>query len=139
MLADAAGVGLATLRLMVAIGVSFMPRANKRIGAVLITSFVAFLLGGCSQDRLSFENFRHIQTQASTTVDVVRLIGEPDDRLGNQWMFDRPAKHLHVFLDFDEGGHVTRKQWYDAINNIWEDSDETAASRFDLGSDSGTQ
>ena len=116
-----------------------MPRAELRVGAVLVVSLVACFLGGCSQDRLSFENFRQIQTRASTTTDVVRLIGEPDDRLGDQWMFDRPAKHLHVFLDFDEGGRVTRKQWLDAINNIWEDSNDTAASRFDVGSDSGTQ
>ncbi|MFQ5461653.1 MAG: hypothetical protein ACE5E5_03400 [Phycisphaerae bacterium] len=99
------------------------------LGVVLLTQV------GC-KDLLVYQNFSYIREHASSQEDVTRLIGDPSARLGNKWMYDRPAKHLQVFIDFDESGRCCRKQWIDSLNNIWEDSDESGGGGSARVSDS---
>ena len=101
---------------------------------------MALLLTGC-QDKLTHENFGQIRQNVSTRPIVTGLIGEPDDRLANRWSYERPDKHLFVFIDFDEDGYVSRKQWIDAMSAEWEDTkpmegdqDFRESTRIDRGS-----
>lgn len=101
---------------------------------------VAVLLTGC-QDKLTHENFTQIRRNVSTRPIVTGLIGEPDDRVGGRWSYERPDKHLFVFIDFDEGGYVSRKQWIDAMSPQWEDTkpmeddqDSRETTRIERGS-----
>jgi len=87
-----------------------------------------FLFQGCNAnpDRLVYDNYALIRPHVSTQEDVASLLGEPDQRLGDKWMYERPDKHLNAFVDFDERGRVTRKQWIDAMGNMWDDSADAA-------------
>ena len=76
---------------------------------------------GC-QDPLTYEHFSQIYENRSSQAEVARLIGEPSERLDSQWLYERPGKHLTAILDFDTGGIVSRKQWIDAMNAVWEDT-----------------
>lgn len=105
-----------------------------------LTVAMALLLTGC-QDKLTHENFGQIRQNVSTRPIVTGLIGEPDDRLVNRWSYERPDKHLFVFIDFDEDGYVSRKQWIDAMSAEWEDTkpmegdqDFRESTRIDRGS-----
>ena len=89
---------------------------------------LAGLLAGC-QDRLVYQNFSQIHENASTQAEVARVIGEPSQKLENQWLYERPDKHLTALVDFDETGRVTRKQWIDAMSGVWEDSEPKPADR----------
>ena len=99
-------------------------------------SLVAVLTVGC-KDLLVYENFSQIRQNSSSQVEVARLIGEPDNLCGNQWLYERPGKHLFAFVDFDESGRVIRKQWIDGAGNFWEDSapDGIADSSTQSGAD----
>lgn len=78
-------------------------------------------LAGC-QDKLTYERFQMIRVDATMSHEVEHLLGEPTDILGNRWIYERPDDHLFAFVDYDEGGTVSRKQWYDAENEVLEDS-----------------
>ncbi len=115
----------------------FVPRHLLRLGACVL-GIVVMASVGC-KDLLAYQNFNYIRESASSQADVTRLIGEPNARLGNKWMYDRPGKHLQVFIDFDESGRCCRKQWIDGINNIWEDSDEAGGGGSARANNSGDQ
>lgn len=104
--------------------------------SLLLTPAIALLAGGC-QDLLVYENFTQIRQNASSQQEVARLLGEPDSHCGNQWLYERPSKHLFAFVDFDESGRVTRKQWIDGAGDFWVDSapDGVAAPDAQDGAD----
>ena len=81
---------------------------------------------GCAQkqDRLSYDNFTQIKTQVQTRDDVLAILGEPVHRLDDRFIYERPDKHLHVFVEFDDKGRVTRTQWIDALGETWHDTDD---------------
>ena len=121
---------------------SEMAMRSIRLGLIPMGLMVAtaLLLTGC-QDKLTHENFGQIRQNVSTRPIVTGLIGEPDDRLVNRWSYERPDKHLFVFIDFDEDGYVSRKQWIDAMSAEWEDTkpmegdqDSRESTRIDRGS-----
>lgn len=93
-------------------------RSLIQVGLAVV---VVVLLTGC-QDKLTHENFTQIRQDVSTRPIVEGLIGQPDDEVGSRWYYERPGKHLSVFIDFDEGGYVSRKQWIDAMSATWDDS-----------------
>ncbi|MHC5111859.1 MAG: hypothetical protein ACYTHJ_18490 [Planctomycetota bacterium] len=99
---------------------SWLPRPGTLWA--LVSSLL--LAAGCSKDMLVYENFNMIDKNHTSRTEVANLIGEPDSKMGNQWMYERPSKHLCAFIDFNEKGLVCRKQWIDGMNNVWEDSQE---------------
>lgn len=82
------------------------------------------LVGGCrnTPDRLTYDNYSRITQHTSTQTEVSALLGEPTNRLGEQWIYERPKQHLFVFVDFDGQGRVSRKQWIDAPSGTWDDT-----------------
>ena len=82
----------------------------------------ALLLHGCAADKLTRENFSQIRQSVSTRPLVVEIIGEPSQQFDNRWSYERPNDHLTVFIDFDESGYVSRKQWIDAMSATWDDT-----------------
>jgi len=89
-------------------------------------SMVAMGVVGCGQnrDRLAYDNFTQIKTQVSSREEVVAILGEPDHRLDDRYLYERPDKHLHVIVEFDDKGRVTRTQWIDGLGETWHDTDE---------------
>ena len=86
-----------------------------------------FGTAGCAApDRLAQANYDRIQQHASSHVEVVELIGEPNNKLGDMWLYERPDKHLTVMIDFDKSGKVERKQWIDGLGESWHDTKDAA-------------
>ena len=98
----------------------------SRTRVFLLSTSVAIGLAGCAQkrDRLAYDNFTQIRTQVHSRDDVEAILGEPDHRLDDRFMYERPDKHLHVFVEFDESGRVTRTQWIDGLGETWHDTDD---------------
>ena len=96
--------------------------------SVAVIFVAVFMLSGC-RDKLVHERFSQIRQNHSTQSEVIELIGDPDDRLGDQWIYQRPDEHLIVLIDFDESGSVSRKQWIDANEAVWEDTDPSPADQ----------
>jgi hypothetical protein len=96
-----------------------IPRWTIRVALVLSAALV---LSGC--DKLTRNHYEMIQQNVSNTDDVQRTIGDPNYRVDGQWHYDRVDKHLNVIIDFNEGGVVVRKQWIDANEGVWEDTEQ---------------
>lgn len=97
-------------------------KSSKYVFAGLLVGAAAVLSGCAAPDRLNRANFTQIQQNASTQTDVESLIGKPDSKLADMWIYQRPDDHLTVMIDFDAQGRVTRKQWVDGIDGAWDDS-----------------
>lgn len=95
----------------------------KRIGSVLAV-LSAMLVAGCQStpDAVMHRNYAQIRENASTREEVGSLLGTPEHRIGDTWMYTRPERHLTVIIDFDANGAVIRKQWVDGETENWEDS-----------------
>lgn len=86
---------------------------------------VAATFCGCAQpDRVGRENYSQVRTGVHTADDVAAILGEPDSKLADMWIYQRPDRHLNVIIEFDAKGRVARTQWVDALGETWEDSDE---------------
>ncbi len=92
--------------------------------APIAITFTLLLVCGCrsTPDRLTYDNYSRVAQHSSTQTEVSALLGEPTNRLGEQWIYERPKQHLFVFVDFDDQGRVSRKQWIDAPSGTWDDT-----------------
>ncbi len=97
---------------------------KTRSNVLMSLAAVVFLgsLVGC--DNLTTERYEMITVNVDKEFDVQKMIGSPDNRLGDRWHYERVDKHLNVFIDFDETGTVTRKQWIDADTQVWGDTED---------------
>jgi hypothetical protein len=94
----------------------------KATSAGLTLVLISVGTGCASRDRLVPEHFTQIRVHATTEAEVVSLIGEPDSKMHNHWVYQRPDRHLVVLVEFNEKGRVSRTQWVDAGAEIWEDT-----------------
>lgn len=97
------------------------------IRMIRVTAFAVLACGtlwtsGCARERVTYDNYAMIRQNSTSQAEVVDLFGEPTQKMGNQWMYERPKEHRFVFIDFDDSGRVVRKQWIDAKDAAWEDS-----------------
>ncbi len=86
-----------------------------------LVALLGFLAVGCS-DPLTREHYSQIRQNVSTEALVVKLIGDPDQDLGNRWLYERHDRGINVMIDFNDKGYVSRKQWIDANTGEWADS-----------------
>lgn len=93
-----------------------------------IACLLLTLTAAC-QDPLKYENYSRIQENRSSRQEVSELLGEPCMKYGNQWLYERPDRHLCALIDFTEEGTVCRKQWME--NDFWDDSDESGGGWFE--------
>jgi len=101
----------------------------RRMGAVLLTGMgFVFVLGGCA-DKLTRAHYDMIVVNTSDKLDVDKTLGKPDTVLDDQWHYERVDKHLNVFIQFNEEGVVTRKQWVDAVSTEWDDTEPAPQDR----------
>ncbi len=84
------------------------------------------LIAGC--DPLTRNHYEIITVDVDTRTDVKHIIGEPTRSIDGQWHYERPEKHLNVFIDFNSGDVVTRKQWIDNMTQEWSDTMEPGDS-----------
>ena len=95
------------------------------VKVMFVGALTVFLVGCAAPDRLAHTNYDRIQKHGSSHGEVLELIGEPDNKLGDTWLYERPDKHLTVMIDFDKDGKVERKQWIDGLGESWEDTKDT--------------
>jgi hypothetical protein len=99
---------------------------NLRLGFrafFLPTAFSTLLAVGCApKDCVTYDNYTKIRATMHTAADVEAILGEPDSKLPDLWIYQRPDAHLTVMIDFDEKGKVSRTQWIDALGETWHDT-----------------
>lgn len=87
---------------------------------ILACGLLVTVFAGC--DKLTRKNFDMITPNVDGKFDVEKMIGEPDDKLDDQWLYERIDKHLNVFVHFNDDDIVIRKEWHDTLNNEHYDS-----------------
>ena len=96
--------------------------------SVLVPLAALFFLGfaGCA-DKLTRANFSRIRQNDSTMMDVTWAIGDPNEKLGDTWLYKRPGKQLTALIVFDENNRVVRTQWIDGRGGEWIDSGDATS------------
>jgi len=98
---------------------------SKMIGFAVCFGSAALVIGGCAPpDRLAYDNYTQVRTTVSTEADVAAILGEPDQKMADTWIYQRPDKHLVVMIEFDDKGKVSRTQWIDAMGETWHDTED---------------
>lgn len=100
----------------------------KKINHLIVVALVGIALSspGCSSpDCVTRANYTQIQQNVHSHADVEAILGEPDSKLADMWIYQRPDDHLTVMIDFDADGRVTRKQWVDGVQGAWDDTNES--------------
>ena len=97
---------------------------SVRFAVVMLALAGVVLVAGCAKDKLTHDNFMLVRQDVSTQADVSDLIGEPQERIDNRWLYERHKKGLIVLVEFDRQGKVERKQWINADTAEWYDSSE---------------
>lgn len=97
--------------------------SKKNLSLAMLGVLCAGFLTGC--DPLTRNRFELINVDISTKVDVEHTLGKPTTLLPDRWHYERPVRHLNVFVDFDDNGVVSRKQWIDAATGEWADTQES--------------
>lgn len=96
---------------------------TRRISWTLLATAVVIGVGGCAENKLTRHNFALIHEGKSTKLEVEKTLGEEHlIRRGSQWEYDDMDRHLTVYVDFNDRGVVTRKQWVDARTGEWDDT-----------------
>ena len=96
---------------------------SKSLGYMVLFGTAVLVVGGCAQpDRLAYDNYTQVRTTVSTEADVAAILGEPDQKMADTWIYQRPDKHLVVMIEFDDKGRVARTQWIDAMGETWHDT-----------------
>lgn len=90
-------------------------------GTVVGTALVAalLLLCGCAS-RLTYERFDLIRVEADSRADVQALLGEPDARFDDEWIYDDRSRRVAAIVYFDAEGRVAGKEWIDAERSTFE-------------------
>ena len=102
--------------------------AGRKVLGCVACSVFATLFGCAAPDRLTFDHYSSVNNKMSTQDDVRAALGEPDNILGNKWLYERPDRHLTVMIDFGKDGKIERKQWVDASGVQWHDTDDAKAA-----------
>jgi len=100
--------------------------------ALIAASAFGSLAGvGCaaSRDRLVYDNYTQIRSNVHMQADVEAILGEPDQKMADTWIYQRPDKHLVVMVEFDEQGKVSRTQWVDAMGETWHDTSDKGEAK----------
>ena len=97
-------------------------RMMRRATGVVLVAGVVLAVGGC--DRLTRNHYDMIVQNVSSTDDVAKTIGDPSYKVPGQWHYERVDKHLNVIIEFNEDGVVVRKQWIDAGEGVWDDTEK---------------
>ena len=100
--------------------------SKKHLSLAMIGVLCVGCLTGC--DTLTRERFDMINVDSSTKVDVQYTLGRPSTQLPDRWQYERPVRHLNVFVDFHKNGVVSRKQWIDAATGEWADTQKSGDS-----------
>jgi hypothetical protein len=104
-------------------------RLQRGISAAVLWGLAVTGCASPKTNRFHYDNFAGIQPHRTTRAEVVGLLGEPDQKLGEDWwMYRRPEEHLHAIIEFDASGLVSRKQWIDAEGGeTWQDTADRTA------------
>ena len=97
---------------------------SVRFAVVMLALAGMVLVAGCAKDKLTRDNFMLVRQDVSTQADVADLIGEPEEKIENHWLYERHRTGLVVLVEFDKRGKVERKQWIDTDTAEWYDSAE---------------
>ena len=97
--------------------------------SVMVVGAAVLLLGGCAS-RFTYERFDLIRPNADSRADVQALLGDPDARFEDEWIYDDRGRRISAIIYFDAEGRVAGKEWIDGRAGTFEGSqpdDEDAA------------
>lgn len=93
----------------------------RTIWAMCAAALLIGVVSGC-ENKLTRQNFEMIQLGSSTKLEVTNTLGDKGlvRQDADQFEWEDEDRDLTVLIDFDETGHVTRKQWIDP--DSWDDT-----------------
>lgn len=97
-------------------------RFGLRALVACAASLTLVTVGCAPKDLVTYDNYTKIRATMHSAADVEAILGEPDSKLTDMWIYQRPDAHLTVMIDFDEKGKVSRTQWIDALGETWHDT-----------------
>lgn len=96
-----------------------------RLSLIFSALAMGTLACGCAApDRVTAENYSTIRANSHSAADVEAILGPPDSKLVDMWVYQRPDQHVTVLIDFDGHGRVARKQWVDGKTGAWDDTND---------------
>jgi hypothetical protein len=85
----------------------------------LLPLLAAAALAGCAS-KFNHQNFSMIRDGVDRKQDVRELIGDPDQDLGDQWVYKNLDRNCTAIVFFQADGRVVGKEWSDAGGGVWE-------------------
>jgi hypothetical protein len=88
------------------------------------------LFAGCSENKLTRENYDLIVVNSSNKDEVMSCLGDKhlnDHAEMRAWEYEDMDRKLSVWFWFDDQGVVTRKQWNSGAGGFEHDSQEMPA------------
>lgn len=99
---------------------------NVRVLGLLLALGSTIALCGCARP---FTRERYETVRVGDSEAQVRLvIGDPAERLYQQWFYDDLDRNYSAVIHFDREGKVRGKEWMDARKGIWEGRDPDSPS-----------
>ncbi|MBN2563228.1 MAG: hypothetical protein JXQ75_20085 [Phycisphaerae bacterium] len=84
------------------------------LGAVL------FVAVGCAENLVTRQHYDMIVVGKSTKLEVEKTLGDKYTARGDdEWEYDEEDRHLAVYVYFDAGGKVEKKEWVDSKTGEW--------------------
>ncbi|MBK8914999.1 MAG: hypothetical protein IPM64_10435 [Phycisphaerales bacterium] len=91
----------------------------RRLGLTLFVCGFVGVLSGCAE-KFTRDRFDIITVGVEDREDVVRILGEPRYRAGDEMYFEDLDRHLHARVFFGADGRVRGKEWMDARRGEWD-------------------
>jgi outer membrane protein assembly factor BamE (lipoprotein component of BamABCDE complex) len=98
---------------------------------IVVLGLGLVFLAGCAQ-RFSRERFDMITIGMDSRDDVRELMGEPDTRLDDQWLYDDVDERKSALIYFDRNGRVVSKEWMDTQEGTWEETGDRSGRDREL-------
>ncbi len=100
----------------------------RRVGTLSCGVLALALFAGCSDNKLTRQNYDLIMVNTSDKNEVRSCLGDKHliDR-GDTWEYSDMDRKLSVWFEFDKQGVVTRKQWITGEGGFEDDSKEMPA------------
>ncbi|RJP31708.1 MAG: hypothetical protein C4547_15015 [Phycisphaerales bacterium] len=99
-----------------AIGDGVMRSRYLRMIGLTGLALSAGVAAGCA-DKLTYERFGMLSRGTSDKTDAELTLGEPNTKLPDQWIWERPDKGLTAWIEFGPDGKIKSKRWVDAERN----------------------
>ena len=109
-----------------------MKTLQRTVKPILVGLLGVFVLAGCN-DKVTRDRYNIITQNVDAKMDVERILGEPDVRTPEMWMYNREGRGITVKIEFDTNDTVVHKLWIDDRGY-----DESGETEFNSDGDSSS-